>query len=56
MAKSNGKRSGGVDDIRRGNTGTGDQGPGDVRPTGKVSARTGKVAAPKAAQGKSSGR
>jgi len=30
----------GTDDIQRGNTGTGDQGPGDVYPSDKINART----------------
>ena len=33
----------GLDDIERGNTGTADQGPGDVHPGEKVDARTGEI-------------
>lgn len=33
----------GMDDIKRGNVGTGDQGPGDVSPNEKVGASTGQI-------------
>jgi hypothetical protein len=33
----------GTDDIQRGKVGTADQGPGDVRPSGKVDAHTGEI-------------
>ena len=33
----------GTDDIQRGNVGTGDQGPGDVYPHGKVDSHTGEM-------------
>lgn len=38
------KKPRGGDDIQRGNVGTGDQGPGDVSPHGKVDEHTGEMA------------
>lgn len=41
------KKMDGMDDIRRGNIGTGDQNSGDVRPDEKVDQHTGEMPKPK---------
>lgn len=47
------KPKAGTDDMERGNVGTGDQGPGDVSPHGKVDGSTGEMAPAKEESGSS---
>jgi hypothetical protein len=47
------KKQDGMDDIRRGNVGTGDQNSGDVRPDEKVTKHTGEMKGEPSRPGKS---